>query len=120
MNKLHPTLVQKIKNLSGICHHMMFETQFIKELFALVEDEDKRPGKPFYQIFLENVDSKHKLLSGASEYEIYFNYMLVHQRDKMFVRPLKWANVSRYTTKGGFDYISCHWFMRNQLFLKIR
>jgi hypothetical protein len=107
MNRLHPTLFRKLKGVSGICHHMMFETKYINHLFRMVEE--KRPGKTFFQIFLENVDTKHKLLSGASEYEIYFNYMLLYHESEMLIRPLKWANVKGYTSKP-YDYISWHWY----------
>jgi hypothetical protein len=111
MNRLHPTLVNKLKGISGICHHMMFERQFIGKLFELVEKQ--HGGKPFYQVFLENVEPKHKLLSGASEYEIYFNYMLLYHEKEMLIRPLKWANVRNYTNNVPlpFDYISWHWYM---------
>ena len=111
MNQLHPTLDRKLKGVSGICHHMMFETKYINELFELVEKQHHN-SKPFYQLFLENVDTKHKLLSGASEYEIYFNYMLLYHENQMLIRPLKWANVSSYTNNAPlpFDYISWHWY----------
>jgi hypothetical protein len=62
MIKLSKNL-EKILNISGICHHMMFETKYIIELFNM----------------LETVTETNN--SGASEYEIYFNYILKYHKD---------------------------------------
>ena len=50
--------------------------------------------------------------SGASEYEIYFNYMLKNYSDKIEIRQLNWANTNSLDVDSGFDYISCHWYIR--------
>jgi hypothetical protein len=86
---------------------MIFETAYIKELFQLVEN-----GIPFYRLFLQNVTDIGG--SGASEYEIYFNYMLLHHPSKIHVRPLKWANVTNIAGNldKNYDYVSCHCYMR--------
>ena len=50
--------------------------------------------------------------SGASEYEIYFNYMLKNHSDKIKIRELKWMNVGRLFSTQYFDYISYHSYIR--------
>ena len=92
-------------NNSGICHHMMFETQFILEIFNLIEAQHE---KPFWQVFLEQVSEFEG--SGASEYELYYNYMIGHHSNKIIVRPLKWKNVMvpDFGLYKGFDYVSYH------------
>lgn len=99
----------KVTNKSGICHHMMFETKYINEIINVVE---KKHNKLFYNVFLETVTEKTG--SGASEYELYFNYMLRYNLDKIKIRRLNWANVNKLNTqnKENFDYVSCHWHMR--------
>jgi len=109
MSKLDNELVKIDKTKSGICHHMIFETKYIKELFLKIE---KLHNDVFYNIFLKLVTEKTG--SGASEYEIYFNYMLKNHSDKIKIRQLKWKN-----RRGVFyahkcmDYVSWHHYKRS-------
>jgi len=110
MKRLHPSLTRKM-DASGIVHHMMFETKHINGLFELVKQT--HPSLVFWQVFLKNVDPQHILHSGASEYEIYFNYMLHHNPTCIRIRPLKWTNsptINNYSQH--YDYIAVHWYIR--------
>jgi FkbM family methyltransferase len=100
---------------SGICHHMMFETKYVKELIDLVENKH---GDLFYNMFIKL--AKEITGSGASEYEIYFNYILKNHSDHVTIRKLEWADVSRFNmtadedfTNIPYDYVSYHWHMRD-------
>ena len=108
MAKLDKDLVKVERNKCGICHHMMFEKKYINELIHKIEikHDDK-----FYNVFLKMVSEWNG--SGASEYEIYFNYMLKNHRDKIRLRYLNWANVSTLDTNKDYDYVSYHWHMRS-------
>lgn len=115
MQKLHPSLIKKIQ-YSGICHHMMMETKYIRELFDLVENNHS--NEPFWKIFLMMVEpvqygKKCNNNSGASEYEIYLSFMLNYHTDKISVRLLKWMNSNMFMEKNIYDldYISCHWYL---------
>lgn len=110
MARLYPTLKKVSPTRSGICHHMMFEARFVKELFALVENAHK---KKFWVVFLEQVAKDQNTRSGASEYEIYFNYMLQYHPDEIIVRPLQWANVGKLDLGAAYDYVSYHHYMRS-------
>lgn len=112
MNVLHNTFSKQIANVSGICHHMMFDTSYIKQMFELVENEH---NGIFWNIFLKSVHIKDYEFSGASEYELYFNYMLQYHKDKMNIRVLKWkevGNIDDVTAYGDYDYVTCHWYWR--------
>jgi hypothetical protein len=111
MQRLHPDLTRHYE-LSGICHHMIFETRLIKKLFKLVE---KNENKPFWVIFLEKVEPwlRHGIGSGASEYELYFNYVCKFHQDEIEVRELSWENVRKLDFTLELDYISYHHFMRD-------
>ena len=86
---------------------MIFEIKYIKELFKLVENYNNKLD--LYKVFLENVNSNNYDLSGASEYEIYFNYMLKYNPDKIEIRELQWKNdVIDNLSQLSYDYISCH------------
>jgi len=107
MKKLHSSL-EKQNSFSGICHHMIFEKKYILELFKLIEEA--HGNKNFWVIFLENVDKVQYDMSGSSEYEIYFNYMLKYHKNNIIIRKLKWEN-STTINKTDLDYISAHWYL---------
>lgn len=107
MKKLDHDMIRMNKNKSGICHHMMFETTYIDELISKIE---KTHNDLFYKVFLKKVTQKKG--SGASEYEIYFNYMLKYHPNQIKIRKLKWRNTNKLNTKMNFDYISYHWYKR--------
>lgn len=112
MSKLHPSF-GKICNLSGITHHMIFSTSILNEMFSLVE---KYHGtlKPFWYIFLDCVDPSLRIVntSGASEYELYFNYMLLYHYDMIKIRTLDWQDCGSVNLNANKDYISVHWWLR--------
>ena len=76
MDKLIPGL-RRIKNISGITHHMIFEKKYIELMFNKVNEE-------FWIKFLKNVDQNEN--SGCSEYELYFNFMLQYYPENMKLR----------------------------------
>jgi len=93
---------------SGICHHMIFETKYLNEIFSKIE---KKHNDLFYNVFLKLVEKK--LGSGASEYEIYFNYMLKYYPNHIIIRKLNWKNnVKNWQTNTELDYISNHHYKR--------
>jgi len=109
MIKLDNSFKKKFKYKSGICHHMMFETKYIKKLFNIVESNNK---DKFYISFLKNIENIYG--SGASEYELYFNFMVTFHFDKIIIRKLHWDNVSYISDEifKKYDYISYHWYNR--------
>jgi hypothetical protein len=118
MARLDPAFRRVHPALSGICHHMLFEKTYVKELFERVETACGRDGHtPFWVLFLQCVDPAWHEQSGASEYELYFNYMQDMHPDVMQIRPLHWANlptlpaVSR-RRRNRYDYVSCHYYIR--------
>ena len=104
MLQLDKDLIKVDKNKSGICHYMMFETKYINELISKIENNH---NDIFYNIFLKFVSDYG---AGASEYEMYFNYMLKNHSDKITINKLEWANTDNLHSK--LDYISYHYYMR--------
>lgn len=114
MQNLHPSFQKHIKQ-SAISHHMMFCKPFIRELFEMVENHHK---KPFWKAFIECVTEHmhyppEAIESGASEYEIYMNFMAYYHADKITFRKLKWEDKPHdyYIQQStDLDYVSvCHW-----------
>jgi hypothetical protein len=90
----------------------MFETKYINELISKIETNH---NDTFFNVFLKLVSQTQITGSGASEYEIYFNYMLINHNDKINIRFLKWQNM-KYTIdnnldNGDLDYVSYHWYL---------
>jgi hypothetical protein len=109
MLKMDKDLVKIDKTKSGICHHMMFEKIYINELINKIEEKH---NDKFYNVFLKMVTDFTG--AGASEYEIYFNYMLKNYSNKISIRPLKWINSTSINhINSPYDYISYHWYMRS-------
>ena len=109
MLKMDKDLIKIDKTKSGICHHMMFEKIYINELINKIE---KNHNDKFYNVFLKMVTDFTG--AGASEYEIYFNYMLKNYSNKISIRPLKWINSTSINhINSPYDYISYHWYMRS-------
>jgi len=109
MKKLHPTLVKK-SIICGISHHMVFENHILKKLFKLVEDFH---NIPFWKVFLNNLDINHIEKAGASEYEIYFNYSMIYNKNNFKLRKLKWINYNKIIHDTNLDYISIHYYLRD-------
>jgi hypothetical protein len=86
---------------------MVFQKKYVNEMLKLVEDKH---GGQFFDIFLKEVTLFND--SGASEYEMYFNYMLKTHRSEILLRNLRWQNVSRLTGGLHNDYESVHWYRR--------
>lgn len=119
INKLHPSLKRFDKNMSGICHHMIFEKKYIYELFNLIE---KYHDKNFYNIFLENINISDLNTPLCSEYELYFNYMLIHNNNRLKIRNLNWKNVNSEEffiniNEKKYDYISYHHYLRDKKYI---
>lgn len=106
IEKLCPFVKRISPSVSGICHHMMFERRFLDEFFVLVENIH---NMPFWKAFLSCVEKDQYKVSGASEYEMYFNFIMLYHSDKVKIRNLKWDNISIYSPRiKDFDYISDH------------
>ena len=109
MLKLDKDLIKVDNTKSGICHHMMFEKIYINELINKIEEKH---NDKFYNVFLKMVTDFTG--SGASEYEIYFNYMLKYHSNNIKIRQLKWINTTSIDNiNSQYDYISYHWYMRS-------
>lgn len=90
--RLLPGFRKCFSEFSGISHHMLFQRSIVE---ALIHDVEQHHGRPFWQIFCELVDRKWVPYSGASEYEIYFNYAFSHC-NQVEIRKLRWKNLLQW------------------------
>ena len=89
---------------------MIFETKYINEIISIIENNH---NDKFYNVFLKLVTDKQG--SGASEYEIYFNYMLNNHSDKIKIRKLIWQNTRKIIEDKNYDYCSIHWYNKEKI-----
>ena len=115
MAKMHPSLTRQYQQMSGVSHHMIFEKERVQGLMDLVQSYHN--NRPFWRLFLEFGTE----YAGASEYEMYFNYMLKYHPTRIQIRPLRWANTRQYISSSQaqqqnipLDYIAWHWHLRDK------
>jgi hypothetical protein len=107
MSKLVPNLY-KHHPMSGICHLMPMKKHIISKL---VETVEKHHNAQFWIRFMELVEPWEE--SGASEYEILFNYTLKYFPDECVINKLEWYNdIAPADIDPGF-YESRHWYRRS-------
>jgi Family of unknown function (DUF6492) len=97
----------------SVCHHMLFQRAILEDLMRTVEQYH---GTAFWHAFCHCVDLNEK--SGASEYEIYYNFSLTHT-DQVGLRELKWKNSSKLNSvekykKEGYHFVAFHTYMRRK------
>lgn len=114
--KILPEIMEKLpesmRNISGVCHHMLFQKHLIEELFVMVEKQDGT-GDPFYKIFLKNTDKMY----GVSEYNLYFYFLVSLHAEEYKIRILHYKNTAdfklwKYRWRLKYDYCSFHSYMR--------
>lgn len=110
MKRLHPTLIKQTQ-YSGITHHMVFQKHILYHLISFIETHHK---KAFWKVFLESINKENISNSGASEYELYFNFLHIYFKNQFIIRPLKWKDTGVFNTNINEDYISYHFFRRTQ------
>lgn len=98
MKLLHPDLV-KHDQFSGISHHMIYNKTILKDLIKKVEDFH---SEEFYKVFIKNLNKYE--ISGAADYEIYYNFALKNYKDMHLTRELVWTNLEKFSINNFFKY----------------
>jgi hypothetical protein len=106
ISKILPEIRRVFPDKSGICHHMVFSCTVLEEIRSRLGGTAAA-----WRTIMAAVDKNE--LSGFSEYELYFNYMLTHHSAKMHIRPLAWRD-ARYESDNdnNYHYVAYHSWMR--------
>lgn len=116
INKILPDISksfpEKFENVSGICHHMIFQKHMIEDLMKKVKSHDSTQD-PFYKVFLKNREQSY----GVAEYNLYFYFLVSLYKENYKIRLLKYKNTSdfnvwKYRFRRKYDYCSFHSYMR--------
>ena len=74
--------------------------------------KETHPNSEFFETFLKVISSDQAHNCGASEYELYFNFMLIYFPEKITLRQLKWKNSIHFQNDEDHHFVSAHWHMR--------
>jgi hypothetical protein len=109
MNRMHSSLARIDIEKSGVSHHMMFQKQYLTELFELVQQNH---NMDFWKAFINCIDPT--AFSGASEYEMYFNFMLKYHPDKIILREPRFKCIGKLEElhTDAYDFVSYHHWCR--------
>jgi hypothetical protein len=112
MKRLHPSFEVWKRGLCGVTNLMIVHRPILAEIFKKVEDHHE---KEFWLAFLSCVTEVGG--AGASEYDIYFNYIMRNHSSKARIRNLRWNNFGQrgVPVEGDWDYVSCHWHVQRKL-----
>lgn len=115
MKRLLPALDRQIDR-SGITNCMIFKQSIVRDLIWRVEHHH---NTEFWKAFLSCVERKHFRLSGASEFEIFFNFCLKYYPDCVKIEPLHWGcsgelERMEIDRASGTRYMSYHWYLRRR------
>lgn len=107
-------LPKEYRNISGVCHHMLFQKKILKDLFAKVIENDGE-DKEFYKIFLKH----SKGGNSVSEYNLYFYFLLSFYSQSHQIRILKYKNCAKFqplleNIRKKYHYCSYHDYMRKK------
>jgi FkbM family methyltransferase len=113
MARLYPAL-HRMFAYSGVANCMLFKRAWLNELHERVEAHHAQ--MPFWKAYLHAVDPGHRERSGASEYEIYFNFCLMFHASALIIRRFHWSNAAAVddVQPGRQDYVSMHHDLRKE------
>jgi hypothetical protein len=108
MGRMLPGLGRVFADKSGICHHMVFNRGVLRELKERIVGGS---GRPAWKAIIDAVDKSE--LSGFSEYETYFNYVLKYHPSAIRLRQLAWRDAAYESADDrNYDYVAYHAWMR--------
>ena len=95
-------LSKQIADKSGIVHHMIFNKIYLQQMFDKIQEINN--DEP-WRAFMKCVNKADAGISGMSEYEIYFNYMLQYNSSNTEIRDLRWANIQDVPNYANYNSI---------------
>jgi len=111
MKAVLPDVFENISSESGVTDHMMFRKDIMQELKGRVEEIH---GESLWKVFLNKIDPAYYNMSGMSEYNFYFHYVLTLHPELYEMRLLRkcWGeHLYEITQRQDMDFITFHsWY----------
>ena len=109
-------------NISATVHHMVYQRKYINNLLNFTIKKD---GKEFWKDIMENISKD--TISGFSEQETYFNFMMKFYPNKIKVRRLRFIDFPyngsfwvKFFGFFGYSYIASHHYLKENRFSVIK
>lgn len=116
IKKILPEIAKKFpknfENISGICHHMLFQKHVIEDLLERIESY-RDNGDKFYEIFLKTGEDA----CSVAEYNLYFYFLISFYPQSYKIRILRYKNTAKFhplleRLRRKYHYCSYHSYMR--------
>lgn len=112
--RLLPDLRRVYPQYSGVSHHMPIQKPILDDLFQLISTRHQTDP---WRALCRCIDHAELFRSPLSEYEIYFNFVLL-RTSQATIRPQRWIEISSlqsipFYERSGFYYVACHTWRRN-------
>lgn len=111
MKAVLPDTFKDISAESGVTDHMMFRKDIMQELKARVEEIH---GESLWKVLLNKIDPAYYNMSGMSEYNFYFHYVLtLHPElyEKRLLRKCWGEHLYEISRRQDMDFITFHsWY----------
>lgn len=115
LKKLLPQ-IETYENRTAICQHMIFNKEVLKKLFKEVKNTHK---EEFWKAFIHSIEPQYKYLSGASEFEIYYNF-LNYKKIPHISRIVKYKRTTFNNPINRFYYRTTnHIFITNDSYMRV-
>jgi Family of unknown function (DUF6492) len=113
--RLLPGLRRVYREYSGICNYMLFQKPILEDLFQLIQEKH---GVEAWKALCRCIDHEELDKSCLSEYEIYFNFVLL-RTNQCRITPLLWDvscnwNNHQAYRNAHYVYITCHRWLRDR------
>jgi hypothetical protein len=99
---------------SGVTDHMMIRTDHLEDILRHIESKASVPGTPAWKLLLQAVDSQYKNMSGMSEFEMIYYYVLKNFPTEYERRPLRrhWSPYFKDLRNDSNDMVIFHSYFR--------
>lgn len=81
--------IEKNEKKSFISEHMIFKTEYVKELIKKIENNNRVKGDSFWEKIINSINIKDLDQSGFSEFETYGTYIMAYHKDSYELRDWK-------------------------------
>lgn len=105
------------KSFSGsfIAEHMLVNTQKMRDMIYMIENNSQEVGLHFYEIIIKAIDIEHISKSGFSEFETFGTFLYKNFKNEYSLR--RWQSLRHagffYKSRSSLNEYECEWLSRS-------
>jgi hypothetical protein len=81
--------IDKVDKRSFIAEHMIFKSEYVKEMIEKIECNNSIKGNTFFEKIINSISDKDLNYSGFSEFETYGTYIMTYHKEDCILRNWK-------------------------------